>query len=224
MKKMNLALFLTLFFSKMAFAAPESITVEIIVFEQANIAASIEQESWPIRPSLPKLDAALDLTAEDNAYTILPKAQWQLNDSEKRLTNSGQYRILLHTAWTQPMLGAKQTAPIHLTAGRNWDSSLPNFSGVKTAWELEGTLKVYNARFIHVDADLALQIPATTQANPDKLETLKYHFLESVNPDSWRPRAKTQLQYFKLNHSERVKLKDVYYFDHPLFGVIVRVS
>ena len=215
---------LLLLFPLSVFAADlSSVTVEVLLFEPTNNEPGMAEENWPIRPGFPNYSKAIELNA-DEAYPSLPKTQWQLNESEKKLVNSGQYRILLHTAWKQPLLGEKAALPVHLTAGRQWDRSLPNFSGETMPWEIEGTLKIYNARFIHADADFILQLPATSKAATEDFRSINHHALSAVNPDNWRPRSKTQLQYFRLQHAERIKLKEVYYFDHPLFGLIIRIS
>jgi Peptidoglycan-binding protein, CsiV len=206
-----------------AVTEPNWITVEIILFEPTNLEPGMQKEGWPIRPGFPNLANAIELNA-DESYTVLPKTQWQLNESEKKLTNSGQYRVVFHTAWKQPLLGEKKAIPIHLTAGRQWDKSLPNFSGETIPWEIEGTLKLYNARFIHADADFILQIPASSDSASDNFKSINHHTIRAVNPDNWRPRTKTQLQYFRLTHAERIKAKEIYYFDHPLLGLIIRIS
>jgi len=97
--------------------------VEIIFFEQLN-PASTGAEQWPLDVEQPDLSNAIDLLhspAEtqatsaiaqagtdntkdpylDTAYLLLPKQQYQLTDTYKKLADSENYLPLLHLAWRQ---------------------------------------------------------------------------------------------------------------------------
>lgn len=69
---------------------------------------------------------------------------------------------------------------------------------VQAANVLDGTFKFYLARFLYLDVNLALQDAAT----------------------AGKPEALT----FRLNEHRRVKIQETHYFDHPKFGVLVRVT
>ena len=61
--------------------------------------------------------------------------------------------------------------------------------------QLDGTFRFYLSRFLHVDLDLALNEKA----------------------------AGTDMHY-RLSEHRRIKTQELNYFDHPKFGVIVRVT
>jgi Peptidoglycan-binding protein, CsiV len=63
---------------------------------------------------------------------------------------------------------------------------------------LDGTFRFYLSRFLHVDMNLILQ--------------------EKPGDDAAATPA------FRLSEHRRVKLQDINYFDHPKFGVLVRVT
>jgi hypothetical protein len=69
---------------------------------------------------------------------------------------------------------------------------------VQVANVLDGTFKFYLARFLYLDVNLALQDSAT----------------------AGKPEALT----YRLNEHRRVKIQETHYFDHPKFGVLVRVT
>jgi hypothetical protein len=60
---------------------------------------------------------------------------------------------------------------------------------------LDGTFRFYLSRFLHVDMNLVLQ-----------------------------PGAGEEAPTFRLSEHRRVKLQEINYFDHPKFGVLLRVT
>lgn len=78
-------------------------------------------------------------------------------------------------------------------------SNVPPVRLVTTDNEINGTLQFYLSRFLHVELDLMYQ-PQSTDPGAD------------VAPD------------YVINEQRRVRGDELTYFDHPKFGVIVRVS
>lgn len=68
--------------------------------------------------------------------------------------------------------------------------------------ELEGTVLFYMNRFLHVELNLGFQPP---DAGPN-------------------PIAGSAPSLYRINEQRRVKGQEVHYFDHPKFGVLVRLA
>ena len=105
-----------------------------------------------------------------------------------------------------------------------------------------GTLNLFKSRFLHLDIDLLYRMPPN---EPKVLETIQEEVFptaidnnqvllidqelveqeqsivsEEVSP--FTEIEKLPLTGFRLKGSKRIRLNEVHYFDHPLFGVIVR--
>ena len=75
----------------------------------------------------------------------------------------------------------------------------------------EGTIKLRSSKFLHVDVDMAY-FPEYFSRQSE--------MLEEDNDDIIEKRA----DYVRLKESRKIKLNEIHYFDHPLFGIILRVS
>lgn len=71
---------------------------------------------------------------------------------------------------------------------------------------VEGILRASKSNYFHLDIDLALTLPVE-----DSAEESSFY----IN-DSWR-------RVFRLFESRRIKIGQINYFDHPAFGVLVKV-
>ncbi|MFT4940633.1 MAG: hypothetical protein ACI88A_003690 [Paraglaciecola sp.] len=92
-------------------------------------------------------------------------------------------------------------------------------------WELDGNLKVYlqyvgRTPYLHVDTNLEYRSPIFLQNKQAKLE--------NDNKSSAIVVAQTNqpnfLQSVQFNQLRRVISKQIHYFDHPLFGMIVHIT
>jgi hypothetical protein len=80
------------------------------------------------------------------AFTTLPPGDRAFSGKAAAMQRSGRYQILFHEAWIQPMAGQSETLPIVLDR-----------SGDGGAWPaLQGTIKVYLARYFYLETNLWL--------------------------------------------------------------------
>ena len=70
------------------------------------------------------------------------------------------------------------------------------------SYKFEGSVKVRGGYLLHLDVDIA-------------------YFFDSQAHNS--PLAVGQRSYTRIQEARRIKLNELHYFDHPAFGVIVRV-
>lgn len=110
-----------------------------------------------------------------------PASDSTLSQVARTLERGGQHRVLVHKYWQQNADTKSATAPLRLQSANN---------------ELDGTLRFYFNRSLHVELNLALQ----------------------------DPRATGGATTFQLNEHRRVRPQEIHYFDHPKIGALVRVT
>lgn len=72
--------------------------------------------------------------------------------------------------------------------------------------KIEGILRASKSNYFHLDIDLALTLPVE-----DSAEVSSFYI-----DDDWK-------RVFRLFESRRIKIGEINYFDHPAFGVLVKV-
>lgn len=90
---------------------------------------------------------------------------------------------------------------------------------VAELWELDGLFKVFlryiqGVPYLHIESQLDFRAPVAAEqielgTDPDEIGT--------------RTIVETQLQAFQFSQLRRVISKQVHYFDHPLFGMVVQI-
>ncbi|MGC9385794.1 MAG: peptidoglycan binding protein CsiV [Hydrogenovibrio sp.] len=168
--------------------------VELIVFESLALRGWTE-EYWPEIPPI-WIDNAVSLTP-------LPSSQRMLNSEARKMTTQRGYRILYHEGWVLYGKPENQSRLIRI-------ESLPEKSYES---KLLGSLLFYKSRFAHVQLDLELEriIPKRIRQAFAENE----HLTEAELPAFWR---------FELRESRKVKSGELHYFDHPLFGAILKIQ
>jgi len=190
--------------------------VEIIVFAHREFDAGEERFSQELGPRTNQSEALLEVPiyvepspplptdpalagqpapVEDPlAFRLLAPEQLQLNAEYRKLTNLGAYRTLVHAGWVQPGLPEDQAKPFDLT-----------LLGVTNP---RGYVRVYLSRFLHVGLDISYQDGAAAPAAADGNE-----LREIALPPRYR-----------LVTERQTRSGELHYFDHPAFGVLVKVT
>ncbi len=152
-------------------SGPTLYDIEVLVFE--NRQPGLEGgETWR--------EAARESGDREQAATPegAPAPDSALSQAADVLARGGQHRILAHKRWQQNADAKSETMPLRL------QSQGP---------ELDGTLRFYFSRFLHVELNLTLQDGAGGIA-------------------------------YQLTEHRRVRPQEIYYFDHPKLGALVRVT
>lgn len=141
--------------------------VEIIVFSQSHpdlFSQSASEEQWPdsFHPDWPSPLVRLNSPESVSpALRPLSASSRALNADAADLRFASGYELLWHQAWLQPMLNESESPWIQVQAGA--DSS--------GRYVLEGALRVYLERFLHLDSDLWLsQFSAVEEVFPEDVE------------------------------------------------------
>ena len=226
--------------------------VEVIVFEY--VSPDSDGELWDENPGLPDRSDSIELITEladnDEDTTVkntsgdaiqdklsskaelIPFLQstndkLRLDGVQRVLELSRDYRPLLHVAWQQPGLTANNARSVHLQkfveTGNSVADEVEDPSALKHKLVLpddevqvpdlafDGTIRLRSSSFLHVDVDVAY-FP-------------KFLSKESASDsEDSSPSIQQQADYVRLQESRKIRLNEINYFDHPLFGVILRVS
>ncbi|MGE0371698.1 MAG: peptidoglycan binding protein CsiV [Gammaproteobacteria bacterium] len=185
--------------------APAWYDVEVLVFKN-NTPPAPDGELWPVDPGVPDLGRAVELVPPPQSNPLpgpaqpfqqLADANFSLNTAAARLSASRDYRPLLHLAWRQPV-SAQADAPAVQLHGEGEDAGAAGMEpmGIAPARELDGTVRVSRNRFLHIDVDMIYRDPAVRDGAAQ----------------------------YRLQQSRRVNSGEVHYFDHPAFGVLVKLT
>ena len=184
MKTLFTALFMALMplASISAASTPNVYEVEVLVFE--NKLSGLEGgELWK-READKALNAEI---AEAISAGEKPPVDSALAAATAKLVNSGQYRVLAHLRWAQTAEAKSVSKPVKIKS----DNA-----------ELNGAVRFYLSRFLHVDVNLTLKQEGGGLFNS----------------------AEKEGTVFRLSEHRRIKTMDISYFDHPKFGALVRVT
>ena len=147
-----------------AAAATRWYHVEVVIFAQGGESPWIRddwrEEGPPILAKntvelLPGL-APADRPAGSkrrHAFRALPASSLELGTSVDRLDRSKDYRVLMHVGWHQPGFSDDDAPGVHLGTLRSLLAQ-DRFGGA-SGKEVEGTVRFWRRRFLHVDVDLA---------------------------------------------------------------------
>ncbi len=177
---------------------PRRYTVEMIVFTYAEDIGS-GGEVFVADPSpddAQTVDFAIDgvepmpaapVTFPDTGFARLRRSDFTMGDIRGRLDRLRAYQPVMHFGWTQA------TYPAELTR----DIELASLAG--TASGINGTLKLYLSRFLHLVVDLQMDAEA----------------------DTFAPAAPLR---YRIQEDRIFRSGELRYYDHPKFGVLAKVT
>lgn len=149
--------------------------IEIVVFE--NRLPELTGDEMLARDAearVKKLESAVTPEAAVNRPYLYPTLT-------SLLDQDGHYRVLAHQHWQQTIDAKTVARPVRVTAAN--------------PAELEGTIRFFMSRHLHLDVDLLYR---DTTPGSDNL-------------------------VYRLSEQRKLKSQETHYFDHPRLGVLVRV-
>jgi hypothetical protein len=176
---------------------------EAPVFDDSLLNPPPEPLAAPPQPEL-ELEPALppspeQLLAEQRAAALrvvpLRPEELKLGNEYRRLRAIAAYEPLLHAGWVQPGLPEAESTPFDLT-------TLGIFNP-------RGTVRVHLSRFLHITLDVTYQAanaPLQAAGAADGLEEI------ALAPQ------------YRLRTTRNARSNELHYFDHPAFGVLVRIT
>lgn len=132
-----------------AIAADPDYEIEIVILEDISGKYS-KSENWPIIPE----EVATENTKQTRSKSaesekrikILSSDSFKLDDEIKRIEESNEYRVLLHTAWRQSGLDKPAAFPVRLATKNQPDNEEKSY--------IEGDVTLVLSRYLHISGDL----------------------------------------------------------------------
>jgi len=150
--------------------------------------------SAPFEP-LAEVDPTAAAYAEALRVRPLRPEELKLGQEYRKLRAISAYVPLVHVGWVQAGLPEADAVPMDL--------------GTLGVLNPRGTVRVHLINYLHVTLDLTYQAPSSTTAAESSVDGLD----EIILPPQYR-----------LTTTRRVTSGELHYFDHPAFGVLVRIT
>jgi hypothetical protein len=148
----------------------------------------------PFEP-LAEVDPTAAAQAEALRVRPLRPEELKLGQEYRKLRAISAYEPLVHVGWVQPGLAEADAVPIDL--------------GTLGVLNPRGTVRVHLSRFLHITLDLTYQsagLAAPSSTAADGLDEI------------------VLAPHYRLRTTRSARSNELHYFDHPAFGVLVRVT
>jgi len=145
-------------------------------------------------------------SAGPTAFSALKRQDQNLNSIARSIGRSSGYRLLSHQAWRQPMTDEADATPILLQLGDQLDG----------LFEIDGTLRIYRSRYLHVITDLWFtRTLAADESQPP---------VDQVNLEAFLQQPATTTVSVPMRHSRRMRSATLHFIDHPRFGMLIKID
>ena len=181
--------------------------------------------------------------AQNKAFVMLDRSEFQLNNIANKLANSANYKPLLHFAWRQPTLSQSESQPIYVfngmtqiqpvAASQRNQFGAPSVIGASfegpQIQDFSGTIRVSVSRYLHIETDLHLRAPVWRQDTVEVVDSDQDSSISSffgVQPSKTTSMVveREVITDFRLLETRRMRSTEVHYYDHPKFSVIVMAT
>jgi peptidoglycan-binding protein CsiV len=203
--------------------------VEVIVFDRLYPDLDGEQwqnEEFKIRDNMVELQPSNDIFNSDPElvpFMILDKKRNRMSGIYRVLKLSSEYRPLYHISWQQPASERRQSRYVHIQRleGEGTTKVIKTTEVTEEPEFLEefimpdrivdGSIRIRSGFYLHADVDLSYfkQLPPENKVIRNSEESFSGLQEKTV---------------IKLKESRKIKLNEIHYFDHPMYGVILQVS
>lgn len=176
-----------------------------------------DSEVWPkIIEKKPNYDQP-NAPIESKASNSLPfrSSGIGFRNDIRRFANTPGLKIVWNKKWKQSIPSKKSAQrdrnviKVHLKTALD-SQTLSDRSTPLYEIEISGNMYLYKSRFLHIVSDLEVQ---------------HWENLEHVQNDgSLSEVQQIPVRASHVNHSRRMRSKELHYVDHPLLGVLIRVT
>ena len=167
-----------------------------------------DDRTWPASAGQ-SVDGEVQSSAVDELPTreaielqLLESDQYEMQDIYRKLASLDAYRPIMHTAWQQTTHDKDRSPALQLRALGNPPSGL------------DGTVTLYQGRFVHLNIDLTLA--AVRDEAPSSSAGPRAN---DENTGLFRPPVRYQITEDRIMRQGEIR-----YFDHPRFGLIAKVT
>ncbi|SEQ68564.1 Peptidoglycan-binding protein, CsiV [Amphritea atlantica] len=235
-----LVLTLILFNSNAVQADTSDYKVELLIFSHQS-SDTLGDEIWPLIDTIPpRRSRALEYNQQGQKigyFTRLPKSSLSLSGKQASLRRSSLYRVLFHEAWIQPVGEVKNRHVVRINGGEILDNGL---------YELDGYISIDKGRYLHFRSDLfhsrrlsptESQMLLKPSAGPTPADETPLSDASMTETPTDQPEGtsangnryltQTTIPDFltvEMESARRMRSNELHYIDHPLFGMLVKIS
>ena len=137
----------------------------------------------------------------------------RLNREVEALTRSSDYEVLFHQAWIMPIV-AEDRSPLLLLEGGRYFDLLP---------ELQGSLRLSVARYLHIETDLSLSVFEPV-SDPSVIVPPLYSSLDLDEPQPDLQPSYQAIGAHHLQQRRRMRSGELHYLDTPYLGLLIRID
>ncbi len=199
---------------------------EFVILERIVDPSAVEERMGDreVEPPIQTDEALWVVDSGGNAQTTLdlaPRGDLYLNSAAQRLTNSGNYRVLMTAGWYEAFPPNYKGEPLRIEIG-DW------IEGAQQR-EIEGHITIDRQRYLHVDVHLnhwqrgsnsfAGQ-PASAPADDEAQEADTDSFV-SLQPQMNQPATRPLELVTWIRETRRMRSEEVHFLDSPTIGVLV---
>lgn len=205
---------------------PVRYVVELVLFQHTDPAA-VRAEHWPETVATPDYASTTELAPAGvkAEFRSLEDSAKELTGAVKLLNDSERYTVVAHLVWEQPGLPSDSAVPVRVNAGKDYGLEFPELMQPRLEFdeegnlieipppesldELEGTVRIVLGRYLHVYTDLLFRKPLTTMEYNEAADMLvPVERLRAIPVREWR----------------RMRSRELHYMDHPLLGMLVKIT
>ncbi|MEX2354106.1 MAG: CsiV family protein [Gammaproteobacteria bacterium] len=173
-------------------------------------------------------------------YMLMPDDRYRLAGIFQNLRLSGNYRPLYHASWQQPAVDGNLARAVHLQeidGSSLFELTMPPrlvtkpmptefYEPIKLVFD--GTVRVRSSALLHVDIDMVLfrEPPfLLAELDTDEVDNMGLNEMSLYTDEDDNTGIKEiPPAYVRLQETRRIRLNELHYFDHPMFGIILQVS
>ncbi len=161
---------------------------------------------------------AQELTADVTArfeFSMMPEADFDLDNIIERLDRLDAYTPLMHFGWTQSTYAEEETDARPLSAFMTPPEGL------------QGEIKLYLSRYLHLAVNLQLDAPVENTPDNRRGNALR-SYPDSPNA-AYNERRDDEIAVnypvrYRIEEDRIFRNGELRYFDHPKFGVLAKIT
>ncbi len=226
---------------------PDWYQIEIAVF--AHEPADIDAQFWDLALKAKLPEGAIQLGTfsqpqpDSTSAPITPAADGKTNrppgspvalilrpdlasslNNLNRLSLARGYRLLVHQRWLQQLPADSEQPSIRIQGGALLDETVfPD-----EQFELDGSIMLTRARYLHINTDLYLTLAPPPNWKPaNRAPKAVLDALASVPPSLQSPAPEARPPEWltvNLQQKRRMRSNELHYLDHPLFGMLINIT
>jgi len=172
--------------------------------------------------------------ADRKAWRTLDEEEFNLQSMTRRMLNGGDYSILFHESWRQPISKRNRAFPIYVQGGERIMPPLETIPEAASAHaDAPESPDKTHTEDNRSEAGTGNTNESTFRAGhqlalPEMRGTLLLHVSRylHVEPNLWLTDqdARDRLYHVQIDQSRRMRSEELHYLDHPRFGLLIQVN